>query len=427
MSELSRRRFLYLSGGAAATAAGVGVWAALLRGESEKGILVPPSTTLSATSSTTSTTTTAATTTSVPTPPQNPVVVIVQMAGGNDGLNTLVPLDGIYHDARPTLALSDSDLVSLTGINDFGLHPALAPLSEFWDKEMLKIVAGSGIPGQGRSHFAATDAWHSARTDKEETGWIGRWLDATEGSTPNPLRGIALGGGAPILTGKSSISTAIKSPSNFRLATPPGTDSESIVLAFLNTASPLASEPALAAAQSAIPNSLDAIGAINSAKSEANPDPYAEESFTSLLETAAGLINMNLDTRVIVISVPGFDTHANQLGRHQDLLTDFMTGVSNFWNRIESDGHADRVLLMSTSEFGRRVEENGSSGTDHGGASVQFLIGPGKGLYGNFDLRNLVKGDLPITLDTRSAYATALDWLGGPTDEILGDSYSRLF
>ena len=128
MSELSRRRFLYLSGGAAATAAGVGVWAALLRGESEKGILVPPSTTLGGASSTTSTTTTAATTTSVPTPPQNPVLVIVQMAGGNDGLNTLVPLDGIYHDARPTLALSDSDLISLTGINDFGLHPALAPL-----------------------------------------------------------------------------------------------------------------------------------------------------------------------------------------------------------------------------------------------------------------------------------------------------------
>ncbi len=423
MSELSRRRFLYLSGGAAATAAGVGVWAALLRGESEKAILIPPSTTIS----TTSTTTTAATTTSVPTPPQNPVLVIVQMAGGNDGLNTLVPLEGIYHDARPTVGLGDSDLISLAGRTDFGLHPALAPLSEFWDKDMLKIVAGSGIPEQGRSHFAATDAWHSGKTNKEETGWIGRWLDATEGATPNPLRGIALGGGAPILTGRSSISTVINSPSNFRLATPPGTDSESIVLAFLNTASPLASDPALAAAQAAIPSSLDALGAISSAKSETNPDPYAEESFTSLLETAAGLINMNLDTRVIVVSVPGFDTHSDQLGRHQDLLTDFVTGVSNFWNRIESDGHADRVLLMSTSEFGRRVAENGSSGTDHGAASVQFLVGPGKGLYGNLDLRNLVDGDLPITVDTRSTYATALDWLGGPTDEILGDSYSRLF
>jgi uncharacterized protein (DUF1501 family) len=198
-------------------------------------------------------------------------------------------------------------------------------------------------------------------------------------------------------------------------------------LAFLNTASPLASDPALAAAQSAIPNSLDAIGVFDSAKSGADPDPYAEESFTSLLETAAELINMNLDTRVIVVSIPGFDTHSDQLGRHQNLLEDFVTGVSNFWNRIESNGHADRVLLMSTSEFGRRVAENGSSGTDHGAASVQFLIGSGKGLYGDFDLRNLVNGDLPITVDTRSTYATALDWLGGPTDEILGNSYSRLF
>ncbi|HJM35372.1 MAG TPA: DUF1501 domain-containing protein [Acidimicrobiales bacterium] len=423
MSELSRRRFLYLSGGAAATATGVGVWAALLRGESEKGILVPSSTTLSATSATT---TTATATTAPPVSPQNPVVVIVQMAGGNDGLNTLVPLDGKYHSARPTIGLPDSNLISLAGRTDFGLHPALAPLSDFWDNEMLRIVAGSGIPKQGRSHFAATDAWHSGYTDKEETGWIGRWLDATEGPTPNPLRGIALGGRAPILTGKTSISTVINSPSNFRLATPPGTDSESVVLAFLNTASPLASDPALAAAQSAIPNSLDAIGVIDSAKSEVDPDPYAEESFTSLLETAAELINMNLDTRVIVVSISGFDTHSDQLGRHQNLLEDFVTGVSNFWNRIESNGHADRVLLMSTSEFGRRVAENGSSGTDHGAASVQFLIGPGKGLYGDFDLGNLVDGDLPITVDTRSTYATALDWLGGPTDEILGDSYSRL-
>ena len=422
MSELSRRRFLYLSGGTAATAAGVGVWAALLRGESEKGILVPPSTTLG----TTSTTTTTATTTTAPVSPQNPVVVIVQMDGGNDGLNTLVPLDGMYHAARPTIGLPDSSLISLAGRTDFGLHPALAPLSDFWDKDMLRIVAGSGIPEQGRSHFAATDAWHSGYTNKEETGWIGRWLDATEGSTPNPLRGIALGGGASILNGKTSISTVINSPSNFRLATPPGTDSESIVLAFLNTASPLASDPALAAAQSAIPNSLDAIGVFDSAKSGVDPDPYAEESFTSLLETAAELINMNLDTRVIVVSIPGFDTHSDQLGRHQNLLEDFVTGVSNFWNRIESNGHADRVLLMSTSEFGRRVAENGSSGTDHGAASVQFLIGSGKGLYGDFDLRNLVNGDLPITVDTRSTYATALDWLGGPTDEILGNSYSRL-
>ncbi|HJP16409.1 MAG TPA: DUF1501 domain-containing protein [Acidimicrobiales bacterium] len=423
MSELSRRRFLYLSGGAAATAAGVGTWATLLRDQSEKGLLVPSTTTLDAIPSTSSTTSS----TSIPTSPENPVLVIVQMAGGNDGLNTLVPLDGVYYDARPTLGLPDSSLISLTGRTDFGLHPSLAPLSEFWDNEMLKIIAGSGIPEQGRSHFAATDAWASGRTDKEETGWIGRWLDATEGSTPNPLRGIALGGGASILTGNSSISTVINSPSKFRLATPPGTDSESIVLAFLNTASPLSNEPALAAAQSAIPNSLDALGIIDSAKSENSSDPYEEESFSSLLETAAGLIDMNLDTQVIVVSVPGFDTHSDQLVQQQNLLIDFATGVSNFWNRIESDGHADRVLLMSTSEFGRRVTENGSGGTDHGTASVQFLIGSGKGLYGNFDLKNLVDGDLPITVDTRSVYATALDWLGGPSDEILGNSYSRLF
>jgi len=124
--------------------------------------------------------------------------------------------------------------------------------------------------------------------------------------------------------------------------------------------------------------------------------------------------------------VHGFDTHSYQRSAHEELLTNLADGLASFHQRLEADGHADRVLIMTTSEFGRRLQENGSAGTDHGTAGTQFIIGPNQGIIGQVDLDNLVDGDVPIYVDTRSMYATALDWLGGPTDEILGQKYDRL-
>ena len=422
--NLNRRRFLYLAGGAtAAAASGAAVWAGLLREQVDGG----PTLTLPGLPTSTTTTSMMPTTTTLAPGfgPKNPVLVIVQMQGGNDGLNTLVPLNGRYHDARPTLALGDHEVLALPGNHDFALHPALAPLLPLWESNLLTGVAGIGIPDQGRSHFTASDSWHSGRTDREITGWVGRWLDATARGPANPLRAVSLGGGAPILTAQTQLSTIINSPRNFRLSTPPGTDSEAIVAAFLQTAAPLSPDLTLSAAQLAIPSTLEAIevlGIGNDVSAEEQP----EENYTSLLDTAAGLIDLNIGTEVIVVNVHGFDTHSDQRSRQEKLLANLAEGLASFRQRLEADGHADRVLIMTTSEFGRRVRENASGGTDHGTAGAQFLIGPNQGIIGQVDLDNLVDGDVPIYVDTRSMYATALDWLGGPTDEILGKKYDRL-
>ena len=435
--HLNRRRFLYLAGGAtAATATAAAAWAGLLREQIKRG----PSLTLpgiagstTTTSTTTTSTTTTSTTTVAPTttsliPGQGarkPVLVIVQMAGGNDGLNTLVPLNGRYQDARPTLALGDHEMLELSGNQDFALHSALAPLLPLWETNLLTAVTGIGIPGQGRSHFTASDSWHSGRTDRGVTGWLGRWLDATASGPVNPLRAVSLGGGAPILAAQQQLSTVIHSPQNFNLYTPPNSDGETLTDAFLRVASPLSTDPILADAQQAIFSTFNALAALET--TAGNPSPWSgEETYTTLLDTAANLINLDLGTEVIVVSVHGFDTHSYQRSAHEELLTNLADGLASFHQRLEADGHADRVLTVTTSEFGRRLEENGSAGTDHGTAGTQFIIGPNQGIIGQVDLDNLVDGDVPIYVDTRSMYATALDWLGGPTDEILGQKYDRL-
>jgi uncharacterized protein (DUF1501 family) len=200
--------------------------------------------------------------------------------------------------------------------------------------------------------------------------------------------------------------------------------------AFLATAAPLASDGALAAAQAAVPSALEAVDLLARA-SAAAPGDAAEgglgrvapatgrsTAITDLLRTAAGIIGLDLGTQVVVVVASGFDTHADQLDRHPELLADLATGIAAFHDAVAQTGRADDVLLMTTSEFGRRVAENGS-GTDHGAGGVQFLLGSGA----------LDQGDLRSLIDARSLYANALDWLGGPTgptDEVLGTRYDRL-
>ncbi len=152
---------------------------------------------------------------------------------------------------------------------------------------------------------------------------------------------------------------------------------------------------------------------------------------TQGLAAAASLIEMDLGTRVFFVSASGFDTHANQAAEHEQLLGDLATGISSFFAALDKSGHSDRVLLLTTSEFGRRAGQNGSDGTDHGHGGVHFVAGRAVrgGLHGDIDLGALVDGDLAASVDTRSLYAAGLDWLGGPTAELLDghtDTYGLL-
>jgi uncharacterized protein (DUF1501 family) len=348
------------------------------------------------------------------------ILVVVQLTGGNDALNTVIPHDGRYHDLRPTLGIADDQLVALQGETSVGLHPALQPLVPLWDAGQLAIVPQVGFAADSRSHFESLAAWWTASPEhRASTGWLGRWLDATGVATDNPLAAVALGGAAvPALHADHSQSTAVNDIASFRLLAPRGVDGAGLASAFAATAAPVSADDLHAQSQASVAAALRAVDLLSSANAPTDVEPG---SITEGLLTAATLIEMDLGTRVFLVSGTGFDTHANQLTNHQDLLADLAKGVSAFFAELATSGRADRVLLVTTSEFGRRAAQNGSDGTDHGHGGVHFVAGPAAhgGLHGAVDVSSLVDGDLAAAVDTRSLYAAGLDWLGGPSAELL--------
>lgn len=411
MAPLSRRAFLGLAGGATGAAlVGAAAWSQLV----EEQVRQHRSSNLA----------------------DRPgrVLVVLELAGGNDGLNTLVPANGRYRDARPTLGIAEQDLVALEGVDEFSLHPGLGALAPVWSTGHLAAVEGIGFERQTRSHFAATDRWRAGDPTPGATSWLGRWLDATAGDDATPLRAIALGTDTRVLAATTSLSTVVTSPESFDLRAPEGSnaDRDEVVAAFEATASPISSDPLFAAAQAAIPTMVRAVDLLAQAATGTDSTRSVEQAArpdraTALLDTASRIIGLNVGAEILVVGVTGFDTHGRQRDHHANLLTDVGNGIARFLTAMEDQGRADDVLLVTTSEFGRRVAENGSAGTDHGTGNVQFLAGaPVRGqIVGAPGLDRLVEGDLPIDIDTRSLYAVALDWLGGPTDEILGGNFDR--
>ena len=368
------------------------------------------------------------------------ILVVVQAGGGNDGLNTVVPITGRYHDLRPTLGLKDATLVALKGQTGYGLHPSLKPLAPLWAAKQLAIVQGVGFPSNTRSHFQALDSWWSATPGRTSTtGWLGRWLDATSTGS-DPLRAVSVGGGNPALRATRSTSTAITDPSGFSLAAPPGVSADQLAAALVRCAAPVEGGGLRAAAQRAIATASGVVDrlegadldrALPPAPADGGTGEYVAGDVTTGLQVAANLIAANLGTRVIVVNAGGFDTHANQAATHKALLADLGGGIARFQRAIAASGHAPRVLLVTTSEFGRRARENGS-GTDHGNGGTHLVVGAGvKGaVVGSPNLAKLdPQGDVAATIDVRSLYAIALSWLGGPTSEVLGrtwDTYGVL-
>jgi uncharacterized protein (DUF1501 family) len=407
---ITRRHFIGLAGGAGL--AGVGLWAGLVR----EDLGGSP----------------AALGTGGDAPIDGRVLVVVELDGGNDGVNTLVPVgDGHYRDLRRVLAVPETEVVALTGQDAYALHPSLAPLLPFWEQGALAALAGIGFEGQSRSHFEARDLWWSSTPGvAPTTGWLGRWLDAT-GDGARPLRAISLGGPSRALVGERLNATLVGDPAEFALRAPAGASSDEIVAAFLATAEPLATDAALAEAQRSTAASVAAVEQIGRAvasEDAADDTTGYQTNIRSLLDTAAGVIGLDIGTQVVVVSVNGFDTHSQQADTHADLLADLAKGISGFFDAIDAQGRRDDVLVVTTSEFGRRVRENASDGTDHGNASALFAIGSAVNgqIVGTMDLGALAEGDLPIVIETQSLYASALDWLGGAdADAIVGGTFDR--
>ncbi|MFZ2639959.1 MAG: DUF1501 domain-containing protein [Verrucomicrobiia bacterium] len=336
--------------------------------------------------------------------PSDRVLIVIQLSGGNDGLNTVVPFrDAAYYSSRPVIAIQPRHVLPL-GIgahqDRLGFHPSLRPLMGLWESGHMAVINGVGSPNADRSHFRALEMWHTAAESGEETcGWISRCFD----SRP-PAIGVSVGTEAPqSLKGRGMAGIhLLGNPAAFR-----------------------AEGDAGEVAQAAMEKSRDLLRGAGSSGAK-----YPNTRFAAGLKRIAALIDGGLGARVYHHDITGFDTHANEPATHGRLWTEVSEGLRAFFADLESRGLDNRVVMMGFSEFGRRVAENGSCGTDHGAASPMFIWGrPVRGgIYGEApNLAELDFGDLKCTTDFRSVYATVLDdWLGANHLAVLGREFSKL-
>jgi uncharacterized protein (DUF1501 family) len=368
--------------------------------------------------------------------PDDRILVVLQLAGGNDGLNTLVPFgNDDYYRARPTLAVPKNSVLRIN--DEIGMHPGLADLKALYDGGHLAILQGVGYPNPNRSHFRSMEIWETAAaSDKTlKYGWIGRYFDNACAGEPKPTLGVAIGSSAPLtFRNTHQIGVTLQNPEQYRWfdqATMEAPAAGKQTFRNLNAtgASPAApasrSGAALDFLQRTAMNAQvssdqirEAASRYHSTVSYPNNGPLAAS-----LKLIASLIAGGIGSRVYYASIGGFDTHSNQRGQHQQLLGQLASSVSAFQQDLKAQGNASRVLLMTFSEFGRRVAENASGGTDHGTAAPMFLFGEPvrAGLYGRQpSLTDLDNGDLKFDTDFRSVYATVLEkWLGADSVRVL--------
>ncbi|MBI4885300.1 MAG: DUF1501 domain-containing protein [Actinobacteria bacterium] len=417
LPNFSRREFLRLGGGVAVT---VGVTSCDRRGT---GAADQSSSTTGSTQVSTSGSTSASTVPSTaPTGGGGLAfggrrLVVVQLNGGNDLLNTLPPTDGRYHDLRPNLALADGDIVSLAGVGDAGLHSSLAPLIDSWDAGRLAFIRGIGFDEPDRSHFISMDRWW--RNDQlTQPGWLGRVVDGLA-DEPSPLFGTALGAGAPVLSGATTQPTVIGGSDSFKWV---GVDPT-----WIKDLGSGGNDDLAALARHAFQRTVQAVddfAEITGGASTSDELPTREGGATIAdgLEVAALLLAADAGAQLVVVSAGGFDTHANQLPVHSNLLADVAAGIVAFLAAIENAGLSDDVMLVVTSEFGRRAAENGSGGCDHGAGGLSLAMGSGVkgGMYGEVDLSDLLDGDVRPTIAPQALFTDCLDWLRVDAEEVLG-------
>ena len=363
----------------------------------------------------------------------NKILIVVQMAGGNDGLNTVVPYtDPMYLKMRPTLAVPQSKVLTLD--NRLGLHPNLAPLKKLWDSGHLAIVEGVGYPNQSLSHFQAMDIWQTLDlTGNGSEGWLGKLVSGLVDQQGHPFKSLDIG--VQTAQALQSISTqvpTVASVKSYAVAPDPadrdgGNARLQALLKLYNSYPQTAPYAALLDATAL--NAQDGSRQLRQADTTYHPAvTYPTGPFAGGLKILAEAIVQGLGVRVGYVTLGGFDTHANEQPTHDALMTTLANGVSAFYNDLAAHGKADNVVVMTWSEFGRRVEENGSAGTDHGTAAPMFVLGNpiSKGIYGEPpSLTNLDQnGNLKYTLDFRSVYATVLDrWMGASSKDVLGADY----
>jgi uncharacterized protein (DUF1501 family) len=401
-SEVTRRRFLELTGALAAAGVTTPLW--LRAGEAaalEPGVRQAAGRKL----------------------------IVMLLGGGNDGLNTVVPYaSAAYYARRPTIAHKPTAVLKLKGSNDFGLHPSLKTVHDLYGKGNVAIVQGVGYDHPNLSHFESMDVWHTGSPTLDVTsGWLGRWLDVTP-DEGRAIRAIAVGDYLPTtLVGAATAGVAIPSLNGFTFydgidttAKGPQTETEAYRLhqAFLTCVEATPADRMALAYTTAGRRAVRAVRAVNAMSDPAKAQPPA--TLADQVSLAVTLLASSLGVEIAFVTVPAsFDDHAAQVANHAKTLTIFDDAVARFVEAAAATGKPADYLLLTISEFGRRPEENGSGGTDHGTAAPLFAIGRGveAGLHGvlpNLDMKSLDENkNLVRTVELREVFATVIEkWLG---------------
>ncbi|NBB80376.1 MAG: DUF1501 domain-containing protein [Verrucomicrobia bacterium] len=366
------------------------------------------------------------------------ILVVIQLAGGNDGLNTVIPFtDDRYHNLRPTLALRKGLLPISDGL---ALHPACQPLHQLYESGQLSIVQNVGYPNPNRSHFRSTEIWETG-SDSESflrEGWLGRYFDNSCAGRPDSSEdpaervdadpcGIHVGDMIPqsYLSAEPHALFGMKHSGRFDR----GHDPADLAYEKLLQADHI--EGNASYLQHTMMNTLvterRVEQIISKYKAQAS---YPGTRLAQSLKRVAALIHADLETRVYFVSQSGYDTHANQLTNHERLLTELSAAMQAFQKDLTAHHKDDQVLTMTFSEFGRRPAENGSAGTDHGTAAPLFVMGSkvNGGLLGEApELVTDPKKDLQYSTDFRSIYSSVLDkWLEADSGKILGEDFPHV-
>lgn len=364
------------------------------------------------------------------------ILVMVQLAGGNDGLNTVVPFaNDHYHKLRPTLALREG-ILPIT--DDLALHPSCEALQRLYGDGQLAIIQNVGYPNPNRSHFRSSEIWETA-TDSDHiasTGWVGRFFDntcagspqadsASSGQTPRGIHvgdvvpqafharelhnlfGLPRGGGAVGRRGDPRVDAAFQQLLNSPAANPQERFLQHTMLDVMVTE------------QRVVEAIRDHAGGVD----------YPATALARSLRQVAALIASGLETRVYFVSQGGYDTHANQAATHSRLLTELSEALAAFQRDLAFKKRADQVTTLTFSEFGRRADENAGAGTDHGAAAPLFVMGSAVngGIYGPPPELDESAREVDFTTDFRAVYATMLErWWQTPANTVLGQDFAPM-
>ncbi len=362
-------------------------------------------------------------------PAGNKVVVVLQLSGGNDGLNTVIPVrNDLYYKARPRLGIDRTNAISLT--DEAGLHPALTGFKELYDDGSLGIINSVGYPNPDRSHFRSMDIWQTASQSTEywSSGWVGRYLDAQCNGCDKPTQAIEIDDVLSLsLKGNTMNGMAVKDPKRLY-----GTANEKFFRDVLKNRKTETGEQSVDYLYKTMAQTLSSADYIFK-QSRLHPSlaEYPKTELGNSLKTIASLIFSEINTKVYYVSLGSFDTHINQGMQQQRLFADMNEAVKSFVKDLKANNRFDDVLLFTFSEFGRRVSQNASGGTDHGTANNMFLVSGGlkqKGMINPMpDLSDLQEGDLKYKVDFKNVYATVLNkWLNADASKILGKQYDYM-